>query len=414
MTTLTSAKLPLLADPLPAVTARIVAAVRQALAQAYRTRLRAIVLTGSLARQEGSWLETPEGYRLLGDAEFLVVFKRRSLVPPAQELLNLGRRIEKDLCGQGVSCRIDLGGVGNLFFSRLPRNIFAYELMHNGRVVDGDPSVLASVPHFPVSSLDPEDAWRMLSNRLLEWLEISAEVDDRCEEPGTALVYSSVKLLLDAATSLLVLLRGYEPSYAARAESIQKLARITAEWPAPPLSLPEFAAQVARATEWKISPRLLPAGSEAWHFCLSARRLATKLWPWELSWIAGLSPTLPPLELVQRWGLEGGIKRSWRGWLRAARELGWPKSVPHWPHWLSLARRGSPRFWLYALAAECALREDVFTPRCVPLADACLVCATLRPYLPVSRTGHEAHDDWRSLVRNLAWNYHQFVERTTA
>ena len=42
--------------------------------QVYKNRLRAIVLTGSVARDEGTFVNTAEGMTLLGDAEFFVVF----------------------------------------------------------------------------------------------------------------------------------------------------------------------------------------------------------------------------------------------------------------------------------------------------------------------------------------------------
>ena len=51
-------------------------------ARDYGPSLRAVVLTGSLARDEATWVRDGAGRRLLGDAEFLLVFEQRVALPP--------------------------------------------------------------------------------------------------------------------------------------------------------------------------------------------------------------------------------------------------------------------------------------------------------------------------------------------
>src|SRR6266851_9805640 len=63
----------------------------------YRGNLKAIVLTGSLARQEGTFVSEVGGWRQFGDAEFLLVFEERVTLPLNEDLFNLQRAVESGL-----------------------------------------------------------------------------------------------------------------------------------------------------------------------------------------------------------------------------------------------------------------------------------------------------------------------------
>lgn len=401
--------------PLP-VADRVIGETCRAVEQLYGHRLRAMILTGSMARREETVVHQGDVSEVLGDSEFLLVFPRNSMVPTDEEVSEVARSVTESLRDGGIRCRVDLAAVSPSFLKRLPRHIFSYELQTKGRVVYGDEEVLRLIPEFKPEAIEREDAWRILSNRTVEWLEKLAEVPDGQEEPGLELFYSSVKLVLDAATSLLVFLSAYEPSYRARAKRLRTLAA-GGQGPrtAAPLALDEFAALVAKATRWKCSPDLATSGIEGWKFCLAARECVCRLWSWELAQVAGLSPALPPVELVREWGRDLALGQRWRGWLRVAREVGWLRSLVHWPRWSALAREGTPRYWIYAIATECACRNAVFSPGQPPTVTYGVLVSKLRPFLPVEwPRGKASEDDWRALVHDLAWNYHHFVERTRA
>lgn len=399
--------------PLSIATAEIEAAVRNALSAACGTHLRAVVLIGSLARGEGSLLETSEGLRLLGDAEFLVVFRRRSLVLPASRLNDIGRSVESALRDAGIFCHIDLGGVAPQFFATLPRRIFTLDLRHNGRVVLGDPSLLDAIPCFGPEAIDKEDAWRLLSNRLIEWLEKLAEVPDGQNGPGIELYYASAKLLLAVAASWLVFLGTYEPTYVGSAERFRTLAAESRGLPNLPFSMSDLASRVSQAVRWKICPDHAASTRSAWSFCLAARDSARRLWSWELAQMTGQDPTLDPLQLVQHSSPHLGTARRYRAWLRTARDFGWRRSLPCWPRWCRLARRATPRYWVYALAAECASRGSALDSGQALAVDAEMVALDLERFLPVAwKAGSLRQHDWQAFIGGLAWNYHHLLERT--
>jgi hypothetical protein len=98
-------------------------------------RLSAVVLTGSLARDEASFARLAEGWELYGDAEFLVVTKNGCNPPSGEHKAQIRAAIEESLAGAQMKGSVELGFVSPVFFSRLPEHIFSYELKHLGRVV---------------------------------------------------------------------------------------------------------------------------------------------------------------------------------------------------------------------------------------------------------------------------------------
>ncbi|HEV2386274.1 MAG TPA: hypothetical protein VGS20_03365 [Candidatus Acidoferrales bacterium] len=391
----------------------IVTEATKACDRRYRHRLRALILTGSLARGEGSAVVDDGVCRLLGDAEFLLVFARRRAIPDEGKLRGLAESISAATRERGIACRVDLAGVAPGYLRRLPRHIFSYELRQDGRVVLGNPAILELVPEFLPTEIDREDAWRLLSNRMVEWLRELASVPDEAGAPSLGLIYATVKLWLDAATSLLVFLGGYEPSYRARGRRLAALAR------EPHLALPfplaDFETGLETATRWKLAPDLAANRRPGWEFCARARDLAGKLWCWEMAELTGLDPAYPPMALVQAWTRRNGPGRRWRGWLRAAREQGWLRSRRCWRHWRELSRDGSPRHCIYGLAAECVMRQEDFSPGTREGAASAWKLATLRRYLPVPHAPARANGcGWRALACDLACNYRWFVEKTRA
>src|SRR5712691_5099933 len=72
-------------------------------------QLCAIVLTGSLARDEATFVnEGGARWRLLGDAEFLLIFQQRVPLPPTAAIKSLRCQIEDALMESGVACPIGL------------------------------------------------------------------------------------------------------------------------------------------------------------------------------------------------------------------------------------------------------------------------------------------------------------------
>jgi hypothetical protein len=365
--------------------------VRHALAR-YAGGLRAVVLTGSLARDEATVAADAGRSVVLGDAEFLLVFAEAAPLPTAAATRALGTGIEAGLRARGVACPITLSPVHARYLRSLPPHIFAYELRACGRVVWGDPNVLGLIPAFTAGEIPLEDAWRLLCNRLVELLEVSPSSDAPATVTTPESLYRTVKLYLDMATSLLVFAGAYEPTYRRRAERLQELAQQAARSDAFPFRLAPFAELVAACTGWKLCGGSAPAPAGVSR--AGALERARRLWAWE---VARLSGGAPDLDLNAMLEASLGLPpqgAQLRGWLHVARKCGWLRSWRLWARWARLARRGAPRYLVYSAACRALFEEGDQTGAWNEL--------------PVVRATAGA------LPAEIVWNYRQFLVDTRA
>jgi len=183
-------------------------------------RIDAVILTGSLSRGEGSLLATPSGFRLLGDVEFLVVFKDASGWPTIRrQMADVSRRATSSLGADGALAGIEYGPVGPAYFPRkMQPSIFAFDLLTHGKVLWGRREILDEARTFPVSAIPPEDAIALIMNRMVELLDI----EDAEPNPQTR-AYHGVKIMLDLAGSVLAFTGRHVSSYAGRPEPFQSL-----------------------------------------------------------------------------------------------------------------------------------------------------------------------------------------------
>ena len=65
----------------PSYDTRVADTIAELSVGAFQHGLRAVVLTGSLARGEGTWLHDGSRVRLAGDADFLCVFDDHAALP---------------------------------------------------------------------------------------------------------------------------------------------------------------------------------------------------------------------------------------------------------------------------------------------------------------------------------------------
>jgi hypothetical protein len=230
----------------------IVEEAARACAERFGPELRALVLTGSLAREEGTFAADDAGLRLLGDAEFLLVFPDRTRLPPPPAVAELARVVEERLERRGLRGIIGLSPCLPAYLRGLGAQIFAFELRTCGRVVAGDRDVLSLVPCFPAGEIEPADAWMLLCNRMVEQLGALAEEADGAPAAGAGLRYHTAKLWLDMATSFLVFAGAYAPTYQGRAAHLSALAARPAPAFDAPLDLPRFAARVQACTRFKL------------------------------------------------------------------------------------------------------------------------------------------------------------------
>jgi len=379
--------------------------------------IKAIILTGSLARQEGTFVYEAGGWQQFGDAEFLLVFEERAALPLNENLLNLQRAVESELLTRGLQCKISLAAVHPKYLRQLRPHIFAYELLTHGRVLWGEP-VLSSIPRFLPTAIPLEDAWRLLCNRMIELLEVSVGITDELREVPKEAFYQSVKLYIDMGTSFLVFARGYEPTYACRAEKMRSLQMQSSTANDCPLNLARFAERVVACTQYKLSgadrlqlPDLheQPSSLALWQEVIAD---AHYLWRWELSQLTGTKVTLTDRELIKRWMRQQPVKERLRGWLFVLRREGWQRSWRKWIGWARCTLRGSPRYCVYAAASQLLFNMPTLVAEGPKTGAEENAIRKLLSWLPARCATPPAAPDWRQVAAEIVWNYHMFLAGT--
>ena len=320
---------------------------------AFGNRVISLIVTGSAARGEATIVNSGDGWKLLGDAEFLIVVKDTAESADARRTESVKRESESKLRRQGIEISIDLAVVQVSYFKRLPPYIFSYELRVCGRVISGDPGVLELIPKFTASDISREDAWRLLCNRMIEQLEFVVDLERSPEQLTARLHYATVKLYLDMATSYLAFLGGYAPTYRERSERLAKLA--TEPNNEAPFSVSKFAARVAECTAWKLTGDEAGRDSrvELWREAIRDMR---RLWRWQMIQLTNERTDLTIAGLSACFARQQKPAQRLRGWISLVKRRGLLKSSPQWPRWIRLASYSTPRYLVYQAAAEVAFR----------------------------------------------------------
>jgi hypothetical protein len=367
--------------------------------------LDAIILTGSMARDEASIVDDNEAVLVRGDAEFLLVFARTVRVPSAQAIEQQAKMIESRLIARKIRCKVCVSPVSTAFLEEMVPTIFGYELRHCGRVVLGDRNALALIPAFESEDIPGDDAVRLLCNRIVELLELVAMSGPQSKQAQ----YGTVKLCLDMATSFLVFAGCYRPTYRDRLQEIKNLAKVTPV--DAPFSLPRFAQLVEHSTQVKLSrdpsPSAFTTDSEtSERFLTEAIQFAHLLLRWELQQLLKLDAAISGEDLLARWAASQPWTSRLRGWTRVFRDAATTTTLRNWTRWLGLARRTSPRQSVYSAACQLFFRlpnllEDGQNES---LHD-------LNRLLPICVEADEKVE-WRLLAALIGRNYHQFLEFT--
>ena len=374
---------------------------------------RALILTGSTARGEATLISTAGGIQWLSDAEFLVVVKDMNELRAAPvRLMDLAAQIEDRLADAGVQVSVELTPAPEKYFRSIRPHLFAYELIRHGKQLCGTTDYLAQIPRFSRTEIPREDAWRLLSNRIVEWLSVLTETDAL---PLERQFYSLVKKYLDLTTSLSIFSAGYEASYRERAMAADRTAAWLEE------NLPElldqgFLKASSIAADFKASPqteaydwlwkgtavnlrsRLESVGWEWLYDRLPA--MVTTAWRWELAQISerpvrNRGDALRALRSVQTW-------RSWLlGWGRIAARPWLRAGSVFFPRAPFLAPLGTPRNLVY-ICAEQLLEGHGKQDR--------EMLSWVGRHLPA--VFGDSREDWESLARQCIRNWRAFLRMT--
>jgi hypothetical protein len=293
--------------------------------------------------------------------------------------------------------------------------MFAYETRVSGKVVSGEFDALSLIPPFAPADIPVEDAWRTLTNRMIELAEVMAAhrlpKGARVPDP---IAYRTMKLTLDTATSLLLFDGQYAPTYQQRADNFSRFADSPGTSPGLNVSRQEFANALALCTEWKLSGEE-PAGLVTWEWVRATCDRALAVWIWELQQLTGSDGANSISSLITNAAEKQSLSARARGWLYVVRCEGWLRSIAYWPRWMAMGFRATPRYWIYEAGVNLFARmnEYVAVDRTMPSLTA--QGKSFESDLPLWLSGTKADAaDWRNFARAVAWNYHRYLEGTRA
>lgn len=370
-------------------------------------QLRALVLTGSMARGEATFVERETGAELLGDAEFLLIVNDEASLPDDKTVTTVQREIESAVAARGLTAAIDLSVAHGDYLEKLQPEIFAYELHACGQAIAGDRSILRLIPPFSADQIRHEDAWRLLCNRMIELLEVAAEKGSPALP--TDVQYRIAKMYLDMATSFLVMVGEYAPTYAMRARKLAALAEQEPHSSSYPFELRGFSDRVAACTGWKLVnvPTWL-ARDNSERIWEEVTRYVRALWRWELVLLGGAGVDEDDTQLISSWMSRQSWSAKARGWAYVVRSMRGSFGLRAALRFMRLAWSGSPRYWIYAAAAELFFARP---------ADRSLRSpggfAFVRRWLPVTH-GDPSDNSWQAVAADVVANYKEFLTGTRA
>ena len=377
--------------------------IRRWCLQTLGSGLKAVILTGSLARNEATWRESRGVVHFLSDAEFVVIVHDRAELPSKQATLLICAGAEEELRNQGVECKLSMGAVREGYLAGLAGTIFGYELLTCGEVLYGDPEIVRARAKHASTDISLEDGWRLLANRTVELLEIVPELAAGKSVLSEEAQYRLTKLYLDMASSLLVFKREFVAGYRARLEKLQEL-QVRSALGHAPIDLNRFIDRLALCVEYKIRGAWSGGSPFAMRDCVEEAVFNLRsLWAWELAQMNSAEIESPDALMIQQMRNQP-LKARLLGWLFAVRREGIRPSLYHLLHWIRLCHRGSPRYCVYsaALAVWSQISLDSFG--CSGADNM-----AIRNSLPIPEPVLESKVGAESAI---LWNYAEFLVET--
>jgi len=361
--------------------------------------LRAVVLTGSLARNEASYVLRDGQTVLQSDVEAIVVLHDDAALPSRASAQALRELAQSYLAERGVSVEVSFSVVHGGYLRHLPPHIYSYELRSCGVVLYGEPSILSLIPDYSATDLSREDAWRLLSNRLIEQMGST-----EAAEAAGVLRYRTVKLCIDLASSLLVFFGSFEAGYRARLQCLEGLA-LEKQAQELPIPMEEFLPLVRLCTSVKLRPEDAVDLGEGFEGRVT--RWAWHVWLWELERMSTSGNDVEAEQMIRTFGRRQGHQKLLRGWLYVVRRMGWLGSARYWPGWSSICAGGlTPRHAIYLAAYRWYDACNGGT-----LRELSKSIEAVRDLLPVKGS---ATASVSAMKEQLVWNYKEFTVETRA
>ncbi|MBV9182162.1 MAG: hypothetical protein JO356_12700 [Acidobacteria bacterium] len=360
-------------------------------------QVHAIVLSGSISRGEATLKRDSHGWRVLGDATFVILTDG----PAELGVRELEREIGRSLLSRQISCKVAVVTSTMAELQKLKPHIYAYELRERGVVIWGDKGVLDGMPSFRAAEIPKEDGWWLLCNRMIEQLETAA--DTRSSHNSSAVEYRIAKLYLAMAACYLLVIDQYEPSYRERAERLASLAGSTDPVESP-IPFERFSKYVWQCTQLKLQgEKIGPSGDfPTWHDAVHDAEL---LWRWVLGRILTTdSRTSREALLGAMAARQSPVARS-KSWIRAAYVQPWV-AVRDCIRWARFAVSTSPRYLVYSAASELFFASS--DPDGVTADELAVIVANL----PLSHPEPGNKLTWPAAAKLIATNFHVLLEST--
>lgn len=184
--------------------------------------IRAIILSGSFALNEGSVLFRESGPLFLSDIDLVIVLDSRGAHARAFERRQeLGEACEALFPGATFSGHFGIGLflTGELRF--LPSRPGVFDLKAHGVVLWGDGEVLSLVPTYRESQIGGAEALILLENRMMVLLGAYPGPGYAAQDISAAFRYEIARAYTDIATAALCVARSYRPGYDARVRMME-------------------------------------------------------------------------------------------------------------------------------------------------------------------------------------------------
>lgn len=361
-----------------------------------------LILTGSASRGEATIVQHDNRFVWMSDVECLVpIAHKRDLPEARQRLTAVTKAIDAEMADCGHDVEVELTPAPTAYFVGLDPHLFSVELKHFGRQIFGDQEYLGLIPNLDPNAIRPEEAWRLLSNRLVE--DLGRRVGQR---QGRTIdrIYGDVKLAIDLLTAFSILSNCYAPSYRERYSNRETILDRAQDLGLDPELLAAYRRLLDQAMEFKTTgctgdawsrypvDRLWSESEGNWYDADASqwddwRRLsdvATASWLIHLNLVtkshaaSGLGPSLQPLNRVQ------APSSSLRAWLAAIVKSPSHQRMTLVRQAIRLGRQGSPRALTYGCAW--ALLSNVY-PQDVRTR-------WVAEHLPTGRINAQAPDVW--------------------
>lgn len=179
-----------------------------------------LILLGSLSRNEGTWIETKEGFKMLSDIEYFTVFP--SEVKNIGDFAAFEKEAAREVFGESNS---SLFHIDNSFIKRenlpiMERKLLTFDAKKMGKTIFGEDAVLL-IPEIDIKNINLVDIKDILTHRVFSVLYygLPLKQEGKLEEYK----YSLAKNSLDLMTVLLVINGSLISGFINRLEEVKKL-----------------------------------------------------------------------------------------------------------------------------------------------------------------------------------------------